>query len=46
MTSRAMRRIEINVGRGGDLAGDDYQAGGDQSFAGHAAHGVVVQDGV
>ncbi len=37
---------EIDVGLGGDFAGDDDQAGGDQRFAGDAAHRVVFQNGV
>ena len=35
-----------HVSRGGDFAGDHDQAGGDQRFAGDAAHGVVRQHGV
>ena len=45
MTSRAIS-LEIDVGRRGDFAGDDDQAGGDQGLAGHAALGILVQDGV
>src|SRR5580700_9276459 len=46
----ADQSLEIYVGFGGDFAGDYYQAGGGQSFAGDAAAGIVgeasVEDGV
>ncbi len=37
---------EVDVGLGGDLAGDDGQAGGDQRLAGHPAVGILGEDGV
>ena len=37
---------EVDVGGGGDFAGDYDQARGDQGFAGNAAHGIVFHDGV
>ena len=37
---------DVDVGVGGDLAGDDDQAGGDQRLAGHAAVRVLGEDGV
>ena len=40
------RALEIDVGLGGDFAGDDDQAGGGQGFAGYAAGGVFGQAGV
>ena len=43
-------RRKVGVRRGGDLAGDEREPGGDQGLAGHAAHGVLgdqrVEDGV
>jgi hypothetical protein len=36
----------VHVSRGGDLAGHDADAGGDQHLAGHAAGRIVRQDGV
>ena len=38
--------LEIDIGLGGDFAGDDDQAGGGQGFAGHAAVGVLLEAGV
>src|SRR5450755_747610 len=38
--------LEIDVGFGGDFAGDYDQAGGGQGFAGNATEGVVGQAGV
>ena len=38
--------LEINVGFGGDLSGDDYEAGGGESFAGDAAGGVFGEAGI
>ncbi len=37
---------EINVGRGGNFAGDDNEARGDERLAADAAHRIVLQDGV
>ena len=37
---------DVHVGRGADLAGHDGHAGGDQGLAGHAAVGVLRQNGV
>src|SRR4029079_13411620 len=37
---------DVDVGGGGDLAGDHGDAGGHQGLARHAARGVVAQDGV
>ena len=37
---------EVDIGLGGDFAGDDYQTGGDEGFAGNATHRVVFHDGV
>ena len=36
----------VDVAGGGDFAGDDADAGGDQHFAGHAAHRILREDGV
>ena len=38
--------LEINVGLGGDFAGDHDQTGGGQGLTGHATHGVIGQAGV
>src|SRR5208283_1710067 len=38
--------LEIDVGFGGDFSGDDYEAGGGESFAGHAAGGIFSKTGV
>ena len=45
MVSRTMLR-EIDVAAGGDLAGDDRQAGRDERLAGDAADGILREDGV
>ena len=37
---------KVDIGLGGDFAGDDYQTGGDEGFAGDATHRVVFHDGV
>ena len=42
----AHQALEIDVGLGGDFAGDDHQAGGRQGFGGDAAVGVLLQAGV
>ena len=42
----AHQALEIDVGLGGDFAGDDHQAGGGQGFGGDAAVGVLLQAGV
>ena len=36
----------VHVRRGGDLAGHHGHAGGDQRLAGHAARGIIGEDGV
>ncbi len=36
----------IHVGRRGDFTGNDTDTGGDQSFAGYAAGGIIRQHGV
>ena len=38
--------LEIDIGLGGDFAGDDHEAGGGQGFGGHAAVGVLLEAGV
>ena len=38
--------VDIDVGFGGDLAGHQNQAGGDDALAGHAGVGVLGKDGV
>ena len=38
--------LDVDVGLGGDLAGDDDEAGVDERLAGDAARRVVAQDGV
>ncbi len=38
--------LKVDVGFGGDFAGDDDQAGGGQGFAGDATGGVFGQTGV
>ena len=38
--------LEIDVGLGGDFAGDDDQAGGGQGFAGDAAGWIFGEAGV
>ncbi len=42
----ADQRLEIDIGLGGDFAGDDDQTGGGESFAGDTAAGIVSQTGV
>ena len=42
----AHQALEIDVGLGGDFAGDDHEAGGGQGFGGDAAVGVLLQAGV
>ena len=42
----AHQALEVDVGLGGDFAGDDHQAGGGQGFGGHAAVGVLLQAGI
>ena len=37
---------DVHVGLGGDLAGDEGKAGGDERLAGHAAVRVVLEDRV
>ena len=39
-------RREVGVGLGGDLAGDEGEAGGHQGLAGHPAHRVLGDQGV
>jgi len=38
--------LKIDIGLGGDFAGDDDQSGGGQSLAGNAAGGIFDQAGV
>ena len=38
--------LDVDVGRGRDLAGDDDEAGVDEGLAGDATRGVVAHDGV
>ena len=42
----ANQRLEIHISFGGDFAGDDDQAGGGQSFAGHAAGRIFGEAGI
>jgi hypothetical protein len=42
----AHQALKIDVGLGGDLAGDDHQSGGRQRLGGDAAVGVLLQAGV
>ena len=42
----AHQGLEIDVGLGGDFAGDDHQAGGRQRLGGNAAVGVLLQAGI
>ena len=42
----AHQRLEVDVGLGRDLAGNDHQAGAGQRLAGHAAVGVLRQAGI
>jgi hypothetical protein len=42
----ADQRLEIDVGAGGDFAGDDDQAGSGEGLAGDAAVGVLLEAGV
>ena len=42
----AHQRLEVDVGLGGDFAGDDDEAGGGQGLARDAAVGVLLQAGV
>ena len=42
----AHEALEVDVGLGGDFAGDDHQAGGRQGFCGDAAVGILLQAGV
>jgi hypothetical protein len=37
---------DVRVGRGGHFAGDDDQAGAAERLAGHAAAGVIRQEGI
>ena len=37
---------DVDVGRGGDLTGDDAQPGGEQRLAGHPAVGILGEDRV
>ena len=43
---RAHDFLEVDVGAGRDLAGDDREAGGDERLAGDAAGRILGQDGV
>ena len=42
----ADQALEIDVGLGGDFAGDDHQPGGREGFGGDAAVGVLLQAGI
>ena len=45
-TTPRTRTLEIDVGLGGDFAGDDDEAGGGEGFSGDAAVGVLLKAGV
>ena len=45
-TTPRTRLLEIDVGLGGDFAGNDHQAGGGQRLGGDAAVGILLQAGV
>ena len=42
----ANQALEVDVGLGGDFAGDDDEAGRGQGFGGHAAVGILLEAGV
>ena len=39
-------RLDVDVGLGGDFAGDDRQAGGHHRLAGHPGVGILLEQGV
>src|SRR6185369_9740247 len=46
LNDAADQGLEIDVGFGGNFAGDDNQSGGGESFARDAAHRVFAQAGI